>query len=129
MTKRHKINTVVIVEDDIDNRKFLSRLISLEGLVTFETENGDIGLELVRRHKTALVLLDLTLSKHDGWSVLREIKQAPELNGIPVIVFTALAEAEYRQKALSMGADAYLVKPISADDLGEAVAHILHHNK
>ncbi|MBL7125567.1 MAG: response regulator, partial [Dehalococcoidales bacterium] len=73
-----------------------------------------------------LVLLDLILPKIDGWTVLKELKSNPELSSMPVVVFTASAAVSQRNRALDMGAVDYLVKPLSAANLKETIAHILH---
>jgi len=71
----------------------------------------------------------LRLPGRDGLAVLREMKSAAELSETPVIVFTASAGVPTRVQALSMGAADYLIKPISAADLKEAVARILHQKR
>ena len=80
---------------------------------------------MVREGQVSLVLLDLRLPGIDGWAVLEQMKAEPELSTIPVIVFTASAAVPQQERALSMGAVDYLVKPMSAATLKEAVAHIL----
>ena len=125
MAKRLKIKRVLIIEDEADIRSFASRVLELEGYRVLQAEDGDVGLRLVRESRTSLVLLDLRLPGDDGWAVLEQIKSEPELSAIPVIVFTASAGIREREKALGMGAADYLVKPLSAASLKEAVARIL----
>jgi len=79
----------------------------------------------VREEQVSLVLLDLRLPGIDGWAVLEQMKAEPELSTIPVIIFTASAAVPQQERALSMGAVDYLVKPLSAASLKEAVAGIL----
>jgi adenylate cyclase len=124
--KRCDIKTVLIVEDDADIRKFASRVLELEGYRIIQAADADEGLRLARKRRVALVLLDLRLPGRDGWVVLAELKSEPALSAIPVIVFTASAGAPQRDRALSMGAVDYLVKPLSAASLKQSVAHILH---
>jgi two-component system cell cycle response regulator len=61
----------------------------------------------------------------DGWVILREIKHDPELAAIPVVVLTAIAETMQRRRTLRMGAASYLVKPLSAQALSQAIAGTL----
>ena len=70
-------------------------------------------------------MLDLKLPGVDGWLVLEQLKNDPELSSIPVVVFTASAAASQREKALKMGATDYLVKPVSAITLRGTVARAL----
>lgn len=121
--------TILVIEDEPDVRNFASRVLELEGYQVLQAENGDEGLRLVKRGKISLILLDLRLPKKDGWKVLEQVKGDPVLSGIPVIVFTASAAIPQRERALSLGAADYLVKPLSAASLKEAVARILQKSR
>jgi CheY-like chemotaxis protein len=101
-------------------------VLELEGYHVIQAADADEGLRLVRKRQVALVLLDLRLPGRDGWVVLAELKSEPALSAIPVIMFTASAGAPQRDRALSMGAADYLVKPLSVASLKQSVAHILH---
>ncbi len=125
MAKRREAKTILIIEDEADVLKFASRVLELEGYPVLQAENGEEGLRLVRESQPALVLLDLRLPGIDGWAVLEEIKGEPELVAIPVVVFTASAGTPQQERALSMGAVDYLVKPLSAASLKEAVDRVL----
>jgi DNA-binding response OmpR family regulator len=122
MTKKY---TVLVIEDDVEILHFISRALELEGFTVYRAEDGATGLEIVRKDSVSLVLLDLRLPGPDGWSVLREMKRDPGLAAIPVVVLTAAAEASQRRRTLRMGADSYLVKPISAHDLVRAICDVL----
>ena len=124
--KRPETKTVLIIEDEADIRNFASRVLELEGYRILQAADGDEGLVLARENRIALILLDLRLPGHDGWVVLEELRSNPAFSGIPVIVFTASAEVRQRDRALSMGAADYLVKPLSAASLRESVSRILH---
>ena len=123
--KKRETKTVLIIEDEADIRNFASRVLELEGYRVLQAADGDEGLVLARENRIALILLDLRLPGHDGWVVLTELKSDPALSTIPVVVFTASAEAAQRDRALSMGAADYLVKPLSAASLRESVSRIL----
>lgn len=125
MAKNYETKTVLIIEDEAEIRNFASRVLELEGYRILQAENGEEGMKLVRQRNIGLVLLDLRLPGDDGWAVLQQIKGEAKLLEIPVIVFTASAGVSQREKALSMGAADYLVKPLSATSLTEAVACIL----
>lgn len=129
MAKRRETKTVLIIEDEADIRNFASRMLELEGYHVLQAEDGDEGLQLARENELSLVLLDLRLPGRDGLAVLREMKSAAELSAIPVIVFSASAGVDIRARTLSMGAADYLIKPLSAADLKEAVARILHQKR
>ena len=129
MVKKSELKTVLIIEDEADIRNFASRALELEGYRVLEAGDGDEGLKLLRGNQVSLVLLDLKLPTIDGWTVLEQMKAEPALSNIPVVVFTASAAVPQRDKALSMGAADYLIKPLSAASLKEAVTRVLHRKR
>ena len=128
MTKKYEAKTVLIIEDDFDVQKFVSRVLELEGYQVLKANDGEKGMEIIRENPVALVLLDLRLPGRDGWSVLHEIRHDTELSRIPVIVITAVADAMQRRRTLQMGATKYLIKPMSAHSLAKTIAGILHQS-
>ena len=126
MVKKHRILTVLIIEDEPDIQNFISRVLELEGYHVLKAGDGKTGLDIIRENSVALVLLDLRLPGPDGWSVLRAMKRNPEFSKIPVVVLTAVAESVQRRRTLRMGATQYLIKPLSANSLSKSVAGILH---
>ena len=128
MTKKHEAKTVLIIEDDFDVQKFVSRVLELEGYQVLKAYDYDRVMEIMMECVVDLVLLDLLLPGRDGWSILREIKRDPELSTIPVVVLTAVAESSQRKRTLRMGAIDYLVKPLSAQSLKKTIGRILHRS-
>ncbi|MFC2022142.1 response regulator [Chloroflexota bacterium] len=129
MVKSCETKTVLIIEDEADVRNFAARVLEMEGYRVLQAGNGEEGIRLVREGRINLVLLDLRLPKRSGWTVLALLKSEPELSVIPVIVFTASAAIAQRERALKIGAADYLIKPLSAASLKEAVARILHRKR
>ena len=125
MIKTKETKIVLVIEDEDDVRNFARRVLELEGYRVLQARDTEEGMRLVREGQTSLVLLDLRLPRRDGWAVLEQIKSEPALSTISVIVFTASAGVSQRDRALSMGAADYLVKPISAAALKDAVASVL----
>ena len=129
MVKKLKARTILIIEDEADIRNFASRVLELEGYHVIQAEDSYRGIKAARENPVALVLLDLRMPGRNGWSLLGEMKSEPALSEIPVIVFTSMAEVLGRERAFSMGAADYLVKPLSAAGLRESVARILCQRK
>jgi adenylate cyclase len=125
MAKKGNRATILIIEDEDDIRIFASRVLELEGYRVLQAGDGDEGLRLARGNQVALVLLDLRLPGRDGWAVLSQMKDDPELSSIPVVVFTASAGVPQQSRALAGGAADYLVKPLSATSLRKSIARIL----
>ena len=125
MAKNSNTSSILVIEDEAEVQNFISRVLELEGYHVLQAMDGEAGLTLVKEGQVTLVILDLRLPGCDGWAILSEMKSEPSLSRIPVIVLTASAAMPQREKALSMGAADYLVKPLSAGSLREAVARIL----
>jgi DNA-binding response OmpR family regulator len=120
---------ILVIEDEANIQHFIARVLQLEGYRVFQASDGKTGLNLLRENAIDLVILDLRLPGMDGWSVLREIKQNRDTSTIPVIVLTAIAESIQRKKTLRMGAAKYLVKPLSASSLTQAIGSLLRQRK
>jgi two-component system response regulator AdeR len=121
-----RLKTVLIIEDEAEIQNFISRVLELEGYRVFRAGDGETGIDLLQENSIDLVLLDLRLPGRDGWWVLREMKRRPGLSVTPVIVLTAIAEAIQREKTLRMGAARYLIKPLSARNLTQAVSAVIN---
>jgi CheY-like chemotaxis protein len=116
---------ILIIEDEKDIRDFATRVLQLEGYRVLEAANGSEGLRALRQYPVSLVLLDLRLPDCDGWTLLDELKNDPQLSTVPVVMFTASAEVSRQSQALAVGAVDYLVKPLSAARLKETVQSVL----
>ena len=109
-----------MIEDDRPSLDLLTRLPVRERPLEVTTaRDGPSGLEAVRRVRPDAVLLDIRLPGIDGWAVLEALKADPETRDIPVIVVSIVDE---RARGVALGAAAYLVKPVSRDDLLAALA-------
>jgi len=125
MIKKPDGNIVLLIEDDADIRTFACRVLELEGYICLQAETGDEAFKLIMGNKVNLVLLDLRLAENNGWMILKKLKKDAETSPIPVIVFTASLGEQQRASALKMGAADYLIKPLSANVLRDAVACVL----
>ncbi len=88
-------------------------------------EDGEEALNAVRREHPDLILLDLLMPKIDGFEVLKVLKGDEATRQIPIIVLTAKAEEEDRQRAMDLGANDYMTKPFKPQDLWDRLKHYL----
>jgi CheY-like chemotaxis protein len=88
-------------------------------------EDGEEALNAVRREHPDLILLDLLMPKIDGFEVLKVLKGDEATKHIPIIVLTAKAEEEDRQRAMDLGANDYMTKPFKPQDLWDRLKHYL----
>ena len=118
--------TIAVIEDDETIRTLLQMLLRNAGFTSVRTaERGDTGLELVRRHKPDLVLLDLMLPGLDGLSVCRRIRETPALAQTRILMLTAKSEDADIVRGLELGADDYVTKPFSRSVLLARIQAVL----
>jgi two-component system, cell cycle response regulator DivK len=117
--------TVLIVEDNELNMKLFRDLLEAHGYQTSGTSNGVEALELVRKMRPDLILMDIQLPQVSGLEVTRWIKDDPELRSIPVVAVTAFAMKGDEERIREGGCEAYLSKPISVGKFIETVRRFI----
>lgn len=117
--------TVLIVEDNELNMKLFRDLLEAHGYQTLGTSNGFEALDLVRKHRPALILMDIQLPQVSGLDVTRWIKDDPDLRAIPVVAVTAFAMKGDEERIREGGCEAYLSKPISVGKFIETVRRFI----
>ena len=117
--------TVLIVEDNELNMKLFNDLLEAHGYGTLQTRSGVEAVELARKHKPDLILMDIQLPEVSGLQVIMWIKNDEDLKHIPIIAITAFAMKGDEEKIRQGGCDAYLSKPISVVKFLETVRHYL----
>ena len=118
--------TIVAIEDDETIRTLLQMLLRNAGFTSVRlAERGDTGLELVRRHKPDLVLLDLMLPGLDGLTICRRIRETPALAQTRILMLTAKSEDADVVRGLELGADDYVTKPFSRSVLLARIQAVL----
>ncbi|KPJ73261.1 hypothetical protein AMJ48_02245 [Parcubacteria bacterium DG_74_1] len=101
---------ILIVEDDKFLRELIVQKLIKEGYETSEAIDGEQGIKKVKEEKPDLVLLDLILPGIDGFEVLSQKKEDPNIAKIPVIVLSNLGQKEDVERGLKLGAVDYLIK-------------------
>ena len=103
---------ILLVEDNLDAVHSTCMLLRELGHAVDYAINGYVALEVARRFRPDVVLLDIGLPGANGFEVCRQIKSDPELGAVRVIALTAYTEPEYRERAKAAGFDDYFVKPL-----------------
>ena len=111
---------ILIVEDNPVNLDLVMQLLE-DDYDLLTAEDGQSGLDLAIKERPDLVLLDLSLPKKSGWEVCEELKQTLGDSVMPVIALTAHAIKGDREKALRIGFDDYVTKPIDEELLFETI--------
>jgi two-component system cell cycle response regulator DivK len=117
--------TVLIVEDNELNMKLFHDLLEAHGYNTVATRNGVAAIDLARRHRPDLILMDIQLPEVSGLEVTKWIKDDPELHSIPIIAITAFAMKGDEERIRQGGCEAYLSKPISVAKFIETIRQFL----
>lgn len=104
--------TILLVEDNEDNRIIYSTVLRHVGYEVLEAQDGVEAIELARAKLPDLILMDISIPVIDGWEATRVLRQDPLTRHIPIIALTAHALADDRERALEMGFTAYLAKPV-----------------
>lgn len=117
--------TVLLVEDNEDNLIVYRTILDHVGYRVIEARDGEEGVSRARRDRPDLILMDVSLPKIDGWEATRRIKADDETSAIPVIAVTAHALDDDRQKALEVGCDGYLAKPVAPRRVVEEVERFI----
>jgi two-component system cell cycle response regulator DivK len=113
--------TVLIVEDNELNMKLFHDLLIAHGYATIKTRNGLEALDLARRHRPDLILMDIQLPEVSGLEITKWLKEDDELRTIPVVAVTAFAMKGDEERIRSGGCEAYISKPISVSGFLETV--------
>jgi signal transduction histidine kinase/ActR/RegA family two-component response regulator/HPt (histidine-containing phosphotransfer) domain-containing protein len=113
---------VLVAEDHPVNRKYLAALLDSLGHEAHFAEDGQEAVQALRRERYDAVLMDLHMPVLDGIAATQAIRTLPGAGaGVPIIALTADAFAETRERCLAAGMDGFLVKPVNAAELGQAL--------
>jgi len=127
-------NTVIAVDDEAEAREFVSTVLEENGYVPIVAENGEEAMELIRKKRPDLVIMDILMPRQSGIKMYRELKDSESLKDIPVIVYSGISRRTLlrAQTALSETSgksvpepDAYLEKPVTPKGLAEAIKRVL----
>lgn len=111
------VGNIMIIDDSAVDRKFIGKILErkLEGIKLFEAEDGQNINEKLILNKIHMCILDIMMPVKDGFQILKEMKEDPNLIDIPVIVCTGREDKEAIEKALTLGAYDYFSKPFSEE--------------
>ena len=128
---------VLIVDDEMDMRIFLSTLLETSGYKAIIASNGEEGIEKARKHKPADIILDVLMPKSGGIQMYREVKTDENLKTTPVIMISAIAKKTFFHSMKMLNSyrgetvpepEGYIEKPPESDELLETLARIFHES-
>lgn len=119
------MSKILIIEDEYDVVKVVSKRLSDAGFETVVAGDAYQGVDLAHKEKPDLIILDLMLPAGGGIKVLKDIRISSHTAYIPVVVLTGMQDAAYKKNILDQGVEAYLEKPYDAEELIETIKSIL----
>jgi diguanylate cyclase (GGDEF)-like protein/PAS domain S-box-containing protein len=117
--------TILIVDDELHNRKLLEALLRPEGYLTRSVADGEQALAAIAHSAPDLILLDVMMPGMDGYHVARLLKADPVTSDIPIIMVTAQLDRTARLAGLNAGAEEFLTKPVDRAELWLRVRNLL----
>ncbi|GAP14722.1 response regulators consisting of a CheY-like receiver domain and a winged-helix DNA-binding domain [Longilinea arvoryzae] len=120
------IRSIVYIEDDPEMIDLVSLIVSKRGFQVKGAHGGRYGLNLVKKEKPTLILLDLMMPDMDGWDVYQQLKSEEETKDIPVIIITARAQSIDRVLGLHIArVDDYISKPFRPQELIDSIERVV----
>ena len=112
---------ILIIEDTEDVRENIQEILELQNFKTIVAENGRIGVNLAMKEYPDLIISDISMPEMDGYQVLATLRNHPETAITPFIFLTAQSIHQDRRQGMELGANDYLTKPFTCDELLNAV--------
>jgi two-component system chemotaxis response regulator CheY len=116
---------ILIVDDDPTTRKLIGLFLKAKGYAVAYAENGLDGIEKIGIENPNLIITDLNMPYMDGIEFVKSVRADPARSEIPILMVTTEADPEERERAMAVGVNGYLVKPVTAETVTQNIRHIL----
>lgn len=118
-------NKILAVDDEPNILMSIEFILEMEGYEVHTAGDGEEALEVARKVRPDLILLDINMPRKDGYEVCRILRECDDMVGTKVIMLTAKGQTLEKKKGLEVGADEYVTKPFSAEELLEKIRTLL----
>lgn len=116
---------ILVIDDDASLLQMMNLMLKRAGHEPILAENGREGIDIARRDKPDMAIVDIMMPDLSGYEVCRILREDPNTKDIPLLILTALAQPEHRDQAEDSGADDFITKPVMRDDLVRHVHELL----
>ncbi len=116
-SEKKSSKTICVIDDEVETTELAKIVLELEGYNVIIANDGKEGIELVKKELPDLIILDISMPGVNGLEVAQQIRNDPETKDIPILMLTARVYAWDREEGLKAGANEYLTKPISGNEL------------
>jgi len=113
---------ILVIEDEERLRENIAQILEFGDYEVQMAENGLVGVELARQHQPDLIVCDIMMRELDGFDVLKQVRNDPDTANVPFIFLTAKADRDSMRYGMELGADDYVTKPFTTDELLKAVS-------
>ena len=120
---------IMIIDDSPTDTHILKKILEKNGYQTVTAQSGDEGIEVARRERPALILMDVVMPGLNGFQATRELTTNPETSAIPVIIVTRKDQKVDRVWGMRQGARDYLTKPVDLYELRKRVQNLLENRQ
>jgi len=118
--------TVLYVEDNLENRMLIRRVLEADGFRVILASGAAEALQVLQHEKPQLILIDVSMPEVDGYTLTRQIKGLAGFERVPIIALTANVMRGEKERALQAGCDGYIPKPVDIDILTQQIESFLH---
>lgn len=123
------VKTILIADDDPSIVLSVQYLLEQAGYRVRVANDGQAALELLQRELPDLILLDVTMPRMSGYDVCQRVRESGAWRHIPIVMLTARGSAIEERKGLALGADSYLTKPYSTQELMDRIGGLIGKNE
>lgn len=117
--------TILIIDDEVRLRANLCDVLGFEGFTVIEADNGIEGLQKAQDDQPDLALCDIAMPGLDGYQFLQRLRNDPQTADMPVVLLTARADRASAERAKSLGANGYIKKPFTFDEVLTVIQNLL----
>jgi CheY-like chemotaxis protein len=117
--------SILVAEDNVERRSNYVAILADAGYRVLEAADGAEAVDVARRERPALVLMNVAMPVTSGWNAVRTLRDDPDTRPIPIILVTAVANVWDRDASFASGCDEYLARPLPAVRLLEEVRKLL----
>ena len=125
MMSSNEKTTILYVEDNLENRILVRRILMSENYAVLEAVNAADALNILKNAMPDLILMDINMPDIDGYTLTARIKAMPGFERIPILALTANVMRGDKEKTLEAGCDGYIQKPLDIDQLIREVERFL----
>ena len=116
---------ILLVDDEPDILEFMEYNLKKEGYDVYLAKNGKEAIDIAKKEKPQLIILDIMMPVMDGYEATKRIRQNPKFKKLPIIALTAKAMKDDRQLCIEAGANDYLSKPFKPQELYDKIMNVI----